>query len=377
MKTRRPLTALALAAALIGSTATTAAARPEPVKPRIQIALLLDTSGSMSGLIDQARTQLWKVVNEFATAKRDGLSPTLEVALYEYGKASIPASEGYIRMITPLTTDLDKVSEELFALTTNGGDEFCGQVIRKAAQGLRWSQNMRDLKMIFIAGNEPFTQGPVDYRTAVKEAIAKGITVSTIHCGAEAEGLASGWKDGAMLADGSFMNIDHNRRVAHITAPQDDELARLGRELNKTYIGYGKRGQVAMARQEAQDSNAAKSAGSMQARAVTKSSGYYDNSGWDLVDAKKKGKLDLAKVAKDELPAEMREMSVKEREAHVAKMDAKRTELQAKIRTLNAARTKYVSAKQAELATKGGKETLDGAMIREMKRQAKKKAFSL
>ena len=133
-------------------------------KPLVQMAILLDTSGSMSGLIDQARTELWAIVNEFIFAKRNGLEPELQVALYEYGKSSLPKKVGYIRQIVPFTTDLDKVSEELFALNTNGGQEYCGWVIKDATEQLQWSDSPDDLKVIFIAGNEPFTQGPVDYR---------------------------------------------------------------------------------------------------------------------------------------------------------------------------------------------------------------------
>ena len=84
--------------------------------PVVQIAILLDTSNSMDGLIDQARTQLWRIVNEFGRAKRDGRAPQLQVALYEYGKSTLPAEQGYLRMIAPFTTDLDQLSEELFAL---------------------------------------------------------------------------------------------------------------------------------------------------------------------------------------------------------------------------------------------------------------------
>ncbi len=97
---------------------------PNASVPRIQMAILLDTSGSMSGLINQARTQLWRIVNEFATAERDGKSPYFEVALYEYGHAPLGAKGGFIRNIVPLSDDLDKVSEELFKLTTHGGDEY-------------------------------------------------------------------------------------------------------------------------------------------------------------------------------------------------------------------------------------------------------------
>lgn len=132
-------------------------------KPLVQIAVLLDTSSSMSGLIDQARAELWAIVNEFIFAKRGGVEPEVQVALYEYGKSTLAVTDGYIRQIVPFTTDLDKVSEELFALQTNGGDEYCGWVIKEATARLKWSDSPDDLKVIFIAGNEPFTQGPVDY----------------------------------------------------------------------------------------------------------------------------------------------------------------------------------------------------------------------
>src|SRR5690349_1533334 len=90
-------------------------------KPLVQIAILLDTSGSMEGLIEQAKSQLWRIVNEFAKAKQEGVTPEVQVALYEYGKSSLSQSSGWVRRIQPLTTDLDKISEELFALRTNGG----------------------------------------------------------------------------------------------------------------------------------------------------------------------------------------------------------------------------------------------------------------
>src|SRR5689334_25304780 len=117
-------------ALVIGSLASRAAEPAPPAKadqaPVVQIAILLDTSGSMEGLLEQAKGQLWRIVNEFINAKQDGQRPDLEVALYEYGKSSLPSASGWIRRIVPLTNDLDKISEELFQLKTNGGDEYCG-----------------------------------------------------------------------------------------------------------------------------------------------------------------------------------------------------------------------------------------------------------
>ena len=364
-------------AAVLAAPAAPARGAETKEKPLVQLAILLDTSGSMQGLIEQAKTQLWKVVNEFLAADRDGVRPELQVALYEYGKSSIPRAEGYLRMICPLTTDLDKVSEELFALRTNGGQEYCGAVIQAATGGLQWSKSHRDMKTIFIAGNEPFTQGGVDYRAACRAAIGKGIVVNTIFCGSNAEGLKTSWADGAKIADGKYMCIDHNRAVVHYNAPQDKEIARLGAELNKTYVAYGREGEKAAARQHEQDANARKAApGAMAQRAVTKSSANYRNTGWDLVDAVKGGKVKLEEVAEAELPAEMQKMDEAERAEYVKKQAADRGRLQKRIQELNAERKKYVAAKQREAAA-GGADTLDGVMSRAIQEQAKAKGFNL
>jgi hypothetical protein len=334
----------------------------------IQIALLLDTSNSMDGLIDQAKSQLWKIVNELARAKKGNSTPRLEVALYEYGKDSLPAAEGYIRMITPLTTDLDALSEQLFRLETYGGSEYCGKVILAATEGLDWSSDRRDLKLIFIAGNEPFTQGDVDYRMAVKKAVARGITVNTIFCGTYHEGENTMWKDGALLADGRYMNIDHNERIVAINAPQDKEIMRLGAELNKTYIPYGKRGIVKKECQEEQDKNAATvNSEVLVQRSVAKASKQYVNSGWDLVDAVKDRKVDPATIRDDELPAKMKAMNTQERRDYVNRMMKRRSELQNKINKLNNDRRRYV---EAEMKKRSSKSTLDMAILKSVRDQA-------
>src|SRR5262245_40495134 len=95
---------------------------PDPRFPLVQIALLLDTSNSMDGLIGQAKTQLWRVVNDLAGSRCRGRSPRIEVALYEYGNSGLAAGENYVRQVLPFTHDLDRVSERLFGLTTNGGE---------------------------------------------------------------------------------------------------------------------------------------------------------------------------------------------------------------------------------------------------------------
>src|SRR5690606_34228924 len=109
---------------------------------------------------DQARSRLWRIVNELSGARCDGMRPRLEVALYEYGNNRLSRESHYIREVCRFTDDLDLISQNLFSLRTNGGDEYCGAVIDRALRDLDWSHHSSDLRMIFIAGNEPFTQGP-------------------------------------------------------------------------------------------------------------------------------------------------------------------------------------------------------------------------
>jgi hypothetical protein len=340
----------------------------------IQLALLLDTSNSMDGLIDQAKSQLWKIVNELATNKKNGQAVDLNVALYEYGKDDIPLQEGHLRNIVPFTKDLDKISEELFNLKTNGGDEFCGKVILNAVDNLQWKKSNDDLKIIFIAGNEPFTQGDVDYKDACKKAISKGIIINTIFCGNYDEGVQTSWKDGADISDGKYMNIDQNAQLVHIEAPQDVEIIKLGQELNNTYVAYGQGGTENKARQEAQDANAASVSGAvMVQRSVTKSNAQYNNAGWDLVDAEKEGKVKVDELKEEELPKEMQKMTTTERKEYLDKMAKEREALQNKINKLNDERNKYVAQKMLENKNEN---TLDAVMIKAIQEQAKKKNFS-
>jgi von Willebrand factor type A domain len=370
MKTKSLFLATLVAGAQIlsGATEKTAAS-----KPLVQIAILLDTSNSMDGLIEQAKGQLWKICNEFIKASRNGIAPEVQVALYEYGKSSLSQESGWIRRIQPLTTDLDKISEELFGLRTNGGDEYCGWVIKQAVNELEWSPRSDVYKVIFIAGNEPFTQGPVDYAESCQAAIGKGIIVNTIHCGSEREGIDTKWKDGADIADGKFLVIDHNRAVVSIEAPQDKEIAKLGEQLNRTYLAFGNAGRAGAERQTKQDANAAALApasGAAVQRSVAKASGNYRNSSWDLVDAAKQENFEVSKLKTEVLPAEMRKMNVAERKAYIAKNARERGELQTKIQQLNADREKYVAQ---QVKKTSGTDTLDAAVISAVREQSAKR----
>jgi hypothetical protein len=346
-------------------------AKDTPPQAKIQIALLLDTSNSMDGLIDQARTQLWKVVNTFVDARRDGAAPFVEVALYEYGNNSLHVANHYIRQVEPLTRDLDELSRELFTLKTNGGEEYSGAVIQRALADLAWDSDEKTYKAIFIAGNEPFTQGPVDPRQACKDALGKRIVVNTIHCGTRDAGIAGSWHDGAALAEGKFMIIDQDKAVAHIDAPQDKAISDLSQQLNKTYLGYGKTWAESAEKQTRadQDAHANAKAGADVSRAVTKASANYSNTSWDLVDALREKKIDPAKIPADELPAELRDVKPEERAAVIDKAARSRAAIQSQILELNKQREAHVAAELKKQANAGA-QTLDEALVETTRSQA-------
>jgi len=344
-------------------------------KSTIQVSLLLDTSNSMDGLIEQAKSQLWQLVNELSLARDDKGEPTnLEIALYEYGNDNLSISSGYIRLVVPFTTDLDVISQQLFVLKTRGGSEYCGNVIQTCTKELHWTSGEEEPKYIFIAGNEEFTQGPVDYRDACRAASTKGIVINTIFCGKYKEGIDEQWKAGADCADGDYLNIDTDREVVHIDAPQDEEIKELNRLLNDTYIGYGASGQERKMMQIEQDRNAgAYGQANSVKRAISKSKSIYNNYSWDLVDAVKENTVDVEKMEESQLPEEMKTMSISERKAYVAKKTAERKRIQEKINTLSKERNKYVATKRAKSADE---ETLDNAMINTIRTQVKTKKYT-
>ena len=349
----------------------TAAIQP----PKIQLAILLDTSNSMDGLIDQARQQLWQAVNEFSRAKRDGVTPVLEVAVYEYGNNGIDARHGHVRQVVGLTRELDRVSEALFSLTTNGGDEYCGHVIAKAASHLQWSTSPSDVKAIFIAGNEPFTQGPTPFTEAIPGARERGIVVNTIHAGDYQTGLNEGWQQGALLAGGNYMSIDHNQTVVHVEAPQDEQIARLNAQLNETYIPYGTDGAAGAARQHEQDSNSSGVSPSLLAeRAKSKAMVFYNNANWDLVDAVESGEADLDVIEPEALPVEMQSMAPEALKDFVDGKAKERAELKAEIVELGRQRDAYVAGQRTAQAEEGA-DTLNEALTESVRKHAVSRDF--
>ena len=371
----------------LGSTAflmfATAAFQPktekktETANPKIQMALLLDTSNSMDGMIDQAKSQLWKMVNELADSKKDGKSPDLEIALYQYGNDGLSAKGGYLQQIVPLSTDLDEISDALFKLTTNGGSEFCPNTIVDAVANLNWSPSDDDLKLIVISGNEAFDQGPVTPREACIAALKKGISVTSIFCGDWKRGMSLGWSEGAKCSEGEYLNIDTDEKVAHIPTPYDEEIVALNTDLNSTYIAYGRKGRVKMESQSVQDANAfAYSAANVRQRAFFKSKKQYNNASWDLVDKYEEDENVISELKEEELPEELKGKSKEEIKASVLKKKEERTKIKSKLKELEEKAKTYEGKEKAKMAG-AEKNTLDEAMQKAISNLATNKGYVL
>ena len=345
--------------------------------PKIQLAIILDTSNSMDGLIDQTRNQLWQVVNQFSTARQNGISPILEIALFEYGNDSNGESAGFVRMFNQFTRELDQVSAGLFSLTTNGGNEYCGFAIETVVNSLQWSRSDSDIKIIFIAGNESFAQGPVSYREAVRLAGQQGITVNTIHAGAHQEGINDGWQTAAVLAGGDYMSIDADQQVVHVVAPQDARMAELNAKLNQTYVPYGSKGAANAQRQMEQDELSSDiSAGLLSQRAVSKSSSFYNNANWDLVDALNEGEVDeeeLVVIEDTQLPEPMQGLSAKQKVDYVQEKATQRKIIKQEISELSRLRANYVAEAKREQVV--ASPSVSDALTSAVKKQAQQKNF--
>ncbi len=360
----------------------------------IDLALCLDTSGSMSGLIDSARQRLWALVNELALAEP---TPHLRVALLTYGSPAFGAEGGFVQTAVPLTEDLDLISLKLFELTTAGGDEYVARVTQVAAQQLQWSKDPKALKMIVVAGNESAEQDTsVSLEQACGLAIQQGIVVNSLYCSERGGGMpqgrnqqlrntvpaanplssqmastttapavvpatrvtaqpldaiALGWKKVATLADGAFAMIDQNSGIMVLETPFDERLVALSSALNETYIPYGEGAAWNLSNQRVQDANAAGlNSEAAAARAQTKMGKLYF-CGWDLVDALSSEQLLFEDIVADSLPEDLRALSTEELRAHVNAKREAREKTQAEIASVGVEREAWLSQRRNELGT--------------------------
>ena len=349
-------------------------AASKPDSATIQVAILLDVSGSMEGLIEQAKIQLWSMVETLGKASCNGVKPAVEIALYEYGRPGNGEKNGFIKQISPFSTDLDELSASLFKLKTDGGDEYCGAAMVESLKNLAWRTDPGLYKVIFIAGNESFRQGSVSHLEACKLAKEKGVIINTIYCGAYQLGITEYWNLNGECGSGTYTNINQNEKYEDIKAPQDSLIYALNTKLNGSYITFNSIGIAKQQQQAGMDeanltlgySVAAKRAGAKANKAV------YRNTTWDLVDAIDADSSVLAKLDKKFLPAALQNKTPEEIARYVSAKRQERGLIQKEIGRLLVEREKYVTAVRAEKAKNTATaQNLENAIQNTIKSQAK------
>ena len=348
-------------------------------KNTIQLSILLDVSGSMSGLISQAQTELWAVVNEVSKAQKGGVPSNIQIALYSYGTGS-GEENGYINKLLEFNGDVDTISQVLFSLKTSGSIENCGQVISKAQQELMWLKEDSVYKVIFIAGNEEFTQGAVKYVSACTNAMENGIVVNTIHCGDEQTGRRHKWADGARIAKGEYFWINANKVEKFIASPYDSIIDAYNVKLNSTYWAYGRSGasyKISQIEGDKVNMKANKKAYYDRVRSKSKKHVYQKNSAkWDFNSKVAIDTTVLETMKNEDLPPQLRDKSLKEKKEIVAANQASRDSSTQFIKFYSDLRDEYVLEERKKKPVLSTEMTLGQAISEAIRRQAGLKGFS-
>jgi Mg-chelatase subunit ChlD len=383
---RRLFETLTPALALLGLFVSHLSAAPVPdKKTKVEVVFCLDTTGSMGGLIDGAKAKIWSICNQIAGAKP---TPDLKVGLVAYRDKG----DDYITKVFDLTSDLDGIHAELRKLNAGGGGdhpEHVNQALYDAVHKIKWSDDKKTLKIIFLVGDAPAHMDYTDdvkYPETCKTAVEKKILINTIQCGSDAE-CAKQWRDIAALANGSYAAIPQSGGVVAIATPHDKRLAEINEALTRTVVVRGDLRARNAAESKLEDARAlakptapgappapAAVAAAADRAGYAAKSGKAFGGGRDLVEeAIKDGKVDkeaLKKIKEDELPGEFKKLkSDKEREEYLLKKAEERAKLTKEALDLDKKRAAYIAE---ELKKKGkDKDSFDSNVLEMLKKQAK------
>ena len=279
---------------------------------KIQIAFLLDVSGSMSGLIAQAQAQLWTIVNFLSHLQKDGQKPSIEFAVITYGNAGL-AEKGHIDVVAPFSTDLDLISDKLFLLSVSGGNEYCGQALQTGLDSLKWSADTSHLRMIVIAGNEPFDQGECNYIPVCDTLARRGLYLNTVYCGGIDEGISFQWENAAIIGQGEYLNIEQDLEIAQIETPYDGKIIDLYQQYKATYLFFGPDHEEKRLRYQNQDHNAYQISNAFyRDRIIYKIQNDQIFDPWDLIDQFDQNSNILDSLDRELLPEHLKILSPKE-----------------------------------------------------------------
>jgi len=374
----RKLASLAALVAVLGLALPARAAdkkdekKPAKKKPKVEVVFCLDTTGSMGGLIEAAKQKIWSISNQIASGKP---TPELKIGLVAFRDKG----DAYITKVYDLSDDLDAVHGNLKTFQAQGGGdtpEHVNQALFDAVHKVKWSTDKSTLRIIFLVGDAPphmdYTDD-VKYPETCKKACEKGIIINTVQCGGDPE-CAKFWRDICAKAEGSYVQIEQDGGVVPVVAtPFDKDLGEINTELARTTLVYGQ----GRSRREAEDKKGeardlARSAPGAAAERAAFQAKTGRAAAYDLLAQMKEGKVKLEDLKKDELPDELKKLTLKEQKAYLEKLEKRRDELSKKALDLDKKRSDFIAKEQAKQKKKGG---FDLQVLDILRNQAKKHAI--
>ena len=363
----------ALAAAKENSSVKPATDAARKARPRIEVCFVLDTTGSMGGLIEGAKQKIWSIANEMISAKP---TPEIRVGLVAYRDRG----DEYVTRHFDLTNDIDAVYSQLQSFKAAGGGdepESVNEALAAAVRSMSWSADKHVLKIIFLVGDAPphmdYADGP-KYPEVCQEAAKKDLIINTVQCG-NISRTTPFWKEIAQLSEGNYAAIAQSGNMAAIATPMDGELAALNRKLGTTLVGYGGEKARRMVATKQLAAEAAPASVAADRLAFNAASGVAVQGEGELLDGLSSGKLKLESLKKDELPAEMQKLDSDELKAEIGKKQTERAALQAQIQKLSKEREEYLVAERKRLAEQGKGDSFDENVAASIRAQAARKGI--
>jgi hypothetical protein len=333
------------------------------------VAFVLDTTGSMAGLIDGAKHKIWSIANQLASGQP---TPQVRMALVAYRDRG----DLYVTRVKPLTDDIDAVYAELQQFAAEGGGdtpESVNQALHEAVAKLAWSSDADVYRAIFLVGDAPphlDYQDDVKFSDSVALARQKGIVINTVQCGAYGETTPI-WQQIATTGGGTFASIQQDGGMVALATPMDDELSSLNAALASTLVPYGAaEEQAELEAKRDRAASAAPSAVASRLGFLSKLGGRLNAGRADLLDAIASGDKELADVPEPELPPAMAAMAPAEREEFVKGKLEERKQIQARIDHLSRERDAYVVQESARRAADGGDAGFDAKVRDAVRAQA-------
>lgn len=307
-------------------------------RPEVEVVFCLDTTGSMGGLIEGAKQKIWSIANQIVMGRP---VPDLSIGLVGYRDRG----DEYITQVFQLDDDLDAVYENLMSFKADGGGdtpEHVNKALHDAVHEMEWSGKSA-LKLVFLVGDCPphmdYRDG-YDYHRTCREAVRKDIIINTIQCGDFSE-TEKVWREIARLSEGSYASVPQEGGMRIIHTPMDAELASLSEKLEGTIVAYG------TAEVFAESTERLEKVKEMAPAAAAERAGFKsvaaELSTYDLVNAVKNKRVNLEEIGNEELPEEMRTMSLEEKLDYLDAKEKERMELKARIAKLNRERSDYIA----------------------------------